>query len=309
MVDQVLSQDEVEAMLKASHPKNDDLDKVMNHNGDTTVDKLQQYSQALANINDLVRNEIEVNIASFFRSKLFVKSVAAEMTTAGECFKEEHNHIYAVYRAMPYECYGIVSLDFILLHQAINLMYGGKIQKEDTVLETPGRIGMIIADKLFDLLLSSFTKACQEFGAVNYEILKTTPSLNLAFNYGLSSDDPVYVIEYSIMLDEIECRIKYAITDDFLAKFVPVKQENKHREKDFWRDIIKTQLSDSIVSVMVTLPDVNLKVNEVFNLKEGDTIPISDPTLVYVCLNNLKLFRAVAGQSNSKLVVKIVNQI
>ena len=74
-------------------------------------------------------------------------------------------------------------------------------------------------------------------------------------------------------------------------------------------DAIKTQVVDSIVNISISLPDVSMKANDFLNLKEGDLIPIGDPTMVYVCLNNYKLFRAVAGQSNSNLVVKITEQI
>ena len=43
--------------------------------------------------------------------------------------------------------------------------------------------------------------------------------------------------------------------------------------------------------------------SDIMKLKSGDLIPIADPTDVFLCLNELKLFRASAGQANNKRVV------
>ena len=127
----------------------------------------------------------------------------------------------------------------------------------------------------------------------------------------LSSEDKIYALELSFGLGEVEMTIRCMLPEAAIKELLVVtkKTEAKHREKDFWRTAIKTQVVDSIVNVSVSLPDVTLKVSELMALKAGDIIPISDPTLVYVCLNNLKLFRAKAGQSNAKRVAKIVAQI
>lgn len=311
MSDQVLSSEEVDAILKVTQQKEQDLSKIVG-NGDNANEKGKHYTYALTNINELVRSECEKNLTSFLRKKVILKTKSFNLSKVSACLSAnpEAKNIYSVFRLSPNEHYGMILVDMALLHQMINLLFGGKINDKEQVIENPGKVGNIIAEKLCQLCLTAFSQACEEYGTVTFDILKTTTSQNLASNLGLEAEDQVYMMDLSIFFDEIETSLKILITEDFLIQFIPSKVEgNKHREKDFWRTAIKTQVVDSFVTIHVTLPDVSMKVKDFMALKEGDLVPISDPTMVYVCLNNLKLFRASAGQANSKRVAKIINQI
>jgi flagellar motor switch protein FliM len=210
---------------------------------------------------------------------------------------------------MPSNHLGIFTLNPILLNQVINLLYGGQPNPNDTDIEAPGKIGVMIAEKVCQLTLGGFTQVCHDYGIVSAEVTKTGMLQQLKSN--LAMEDNIYVLDLSVSLDDVETNAQLMLPENFMHEFIFTQTvgESQHREKDFWRKAIKTQVVDSLVTVSVTLPDMPLRVNEFMALKEGDTIPISDPTLVYVCLNNLKLFRAKAGQANSKRVAKILSQI
>jgi flagellar motor switch protein FliM len=310
MTESVLSNEEVEALLKVSQDKYEDLDKVIG-TVDSPVEKIKQNSHIISSINDLTRNALEKTLCTFFRSKVFVKSNCANVAKASESFTNEgNNNVFTAFRLSPQECYGLFNIDNFFIHQSINALYGGKVNKDDHIIEAPGKIGMIISEKLAELFLESFMQACSEYGTINYEILKTTTTLTLAFNFGLETQDNIYYLEYSILLNDVENKIKFALSDEFIDKFIANKNNNgKKQKKDFWRDAIKTQVVDSLVNLKVTLPDIQMQASDFMKLKEGDTIPIGDPTAVYICLNSYKLFRAVAGQTNSQLVVKVTEQI
>jgi flagellar motor switch protein FliM len=257
-----------------------------------------------------LRVEFEKYLSAFLRKRIIVKTDICHFSQASACLNANEKLIYSIFRINPKDHYGMVLIDFPVLHQTINLLYGGKLNTKEEVIDNPGKVGTIIAEKTALLCLNGFAAACQEFGALNYDIVKTTSSYNLATNLGLNPEDEVCITELTIFFDEFEAKIKLLITEDFFMQFIPVKADShKHREKDFWRTAIKTQVVDSLVTVSVSLPDVSMKVKDFMALKDGDIVPISDPTIVYVCLNNLKLFRATAGQANSKRVVKILNQI
>jgi flagellar motor switch protein FliM len=126
----------------------------------------------------------------------------------------------------------------------------------------------------------------------------------------MQASDQVYCTDFTISFEEFESKISLYISEYFFAHLIPtVTGKNMHKEKDFWRTAIKSEVMDSFVTVRTNMKDVPMKVKDFMNLKEGDVIPIADPTLVYVCLNDLKLYRGVAGQSNGKVVVKVVSQI
>ena len=167
---------------------------------------------------------------------------------------------------------------------------------------------MLVAEKICQLGLEGLVTACKEYGDLSCEIVKTITMPNLTSK--MSMEDKIYSIDMTIMIGNIETQMCIIISEAFIREFIPVKtKEVKHVESNFWRGAIETQVSDSSITINVTLPDVKVKVNDLMNMKNGDIIPIGDPTLAYVCLNKLKLFRASAGQANSKRVVKIMSEV
>jgi flagellar motor switch protein FliM len=175
-------------------------------------------------------------------------------------------------------------------------------------MESPGKIGMLVGERIAKLVLDSLVVACSEYGAFSCEIIKSIAMPNLTSK--MSMDDRVYSFDMAIAMSEIEMKMCIIIPESFIREFIPIKgKEVKHVESNFWRSAIETQVSDSTIDINVTLNDVKFKINDLLAMKTGDLIPIGDPTLTYVCLNKLKLFRASAGQANSKRVVKIVSEV
>lgn len=310
----VLSKEEVDALLKVSHDSDIDLTN-MASGAPTQGEKWTENNNpinkaALTNITELTVAECEEILTSFLRKKIITKAKSASRATLSECLNgKSEKHVFSVFHLLPNDCYGMAVIDLTLLHHAINLVYGGHIgAKEEPIMETPGKVGIIVAEKLCQLGLEGFKKACGEYGQVDFKIVKTITLPNLTSKMGL--DDRVYAIDMSVFMGEIETSLAIIVKEDFLEEFIPVKNSDvKHVESNFWRSAIESQVADSLVSVCVTLPDIQVKVNDLMKFKEGDLIPMSDPTLVYVCLNNLKLFRAKAGQANSKRVAKILSEI
>ena len=305
----ILTTEEVDAILKASQEQSQDLSSLISN--ETITKQGKQYSYGLVNIHELTRSELEKNLSSFLRKKILVKSLSFNSSRLTASIGDTAGKkVYSIFRIMPQDYFGIFVLDLVFLHQAINLLYGGKINKNETTFTNPGKIGTIISDKICQLFLTSFSKACEEYGEIICDVLKTTPLLNIVTNMGITDEDPIILMDLALLIDDIESTFKIILLEDFLSNFIPIrKEESRHREKDFWKTAIKSQVVDSLVNVSIALPDVTMKVNEFMSLKEGDLIPISDPTLVYVCLNNIKLFRANAGQANNKRVAKIISQI
>lgn len=304
---QVLSSEEVDAILKVTQDKGCDLSNPL---GETQAapESNPVDTQILANLTESIKSEFEKALSVFLRKKIHIKDNTFDLVKLSNCLSEStEKNVFSVFRITPNDHHGMFAIDFALLEQAINLLYGGQIEAKDAVMETPGKVGVIIAEKLCQVCLAGFTKAFQEYGVINGQVIKTSILPNLISN--LTMDDQVYLSEMSIAFDEHETKIKFMVAENFIKESIAKKSERKHVEKDFWRTAIKSQVVDSSVLINVALPDVTMKVKDFMSLKAGDVIPIGDPTLVYICLNNLKLFRAKAGQVNSKRVAKILNQI
>jgi flagellar motor switch protein FliM len=310
MSEQVLSSEEVDAILQVTQNSN---------SHEVNFESLQGNSQpsthdhnALTNLAELMRSEYEKMLSAFLRKKTQVKVKAVNLTNIGAVVNDDtEKNMFSIVRLMPNDEYGLYLINLNFLHQVINLLFGGQLSNAEAAMEIPGKMGTLIAEKLSRLALNGFTQACLDYGNFTADLLKTSAQLNLATNNNLALSERAYVFELTVFLDDLETTLKLMIPESFFKEsiFSNIRDEPKHREKDFWRAAIKMQVVDSLVTVSVSLPDMPLKVHDFMSWKAGDVIPIPDPTLVYVCLNSLKLFRAKAGQANSKRVVKILSQI
>lgn len=305
----VLTSEEVDAILKISQDQGVDTGGLSGNFESSHL--INKYSYALGNISDVIKTDCEKSLSALIRKKLLVKIKSASLMPLSECLNANGvKSVISLFRTAPKEHSGLVLINMPFIHQSINLIFGGRLNLTEPVIENPGKVGIIIAEKIAQLMLTAFTQACGEYGENTCEIIKVAPAVDMLANPSLDVDEQVYCIVLNIYLDNFETSLTFVIAEQFLSEFIPPKAPNKkHRDKDFWRTAIKTQVVDSYVTINVALPEVTMKVKEFMELKVGDIIPISDPTAGYVCLNNLKLFKATAGQANGKMVVKIVYQI
>lgn len=302
---QVLSAEEVDELLKVTQEGNDLTQLVTQSQAHEAP---ARNTHAISNITELMRAAFEKALSAFFRKKVVIKSKSNQFQPLSACLNADEKNVYTAFHISPQDRHGMFALDMKMLNHTINLLYGAKHDPADQMMENPGKVGVIIAEKICQIAMTSLVESCKEYGTFSCEIVKSTPLLNLITS--MSQEDQVYMMELTVIFDEVESVLKMMIADSFFTDLVPVKiGENKHREKDFWRTAIKSQVVDSYVTINVSLADITLKVKDFVELKEGDVIPIGDPTVAFVCLNSLKLFRATAGQSNNKRVAKIISQI
>lgn len=312
MVDEskVLSTEEVDALSKASQDSGNDLTKLTSGNDKKIENPTSADSKALNNIMELTWSECERIFSSFVRKRIVIKSKSHQFSTVAEALNgKTEKHVYAVFQLKPDHYYGIVVMDLPLLHQMINLIYGGQINEKEPIMEAPGNVGVIVASKIADLALQGFAEGCREYGVINYEMVKTVILPNLISK--LAMDDRVYAIEHEVIFGAVTTSLSIFVPEAFLQDFTTTHPtEIAHVEpSSSWRSAIETQVIDSHVTVTVSLPDISIKAKDLIALKNGDIIPISDPTQVDVCLNGVKLFRGSAAQANSNLVVKILGEI
>lgn len=307
----VLSPEEVEAILQAAQKSGEVADEEANAapaaDGDANASVINTH--ALNVIFDTFCTELENKFTVLIRKKVTVKPNPFTVAKVSECLKQaSERDVYSAFKIHPSESYSIISIDYPFLDQSINLLYGGKMQETIGEENWCGKIGIITGEKISRVILGCLADASKEYGKVEYEHYKTNRIISNVNN--MQEDDEVYHATFTLVFEDFEAKFTIFVNKVFFESLIPASTaKNLHQERDFWRTAIKAEMMDSYVSVSMNLNDVNIKVKEFMDLKEGDVIPISNPTLVYICLNQLKLYRAVAGQSNGNMVVKIVSQI
>ncbi|MHB1947037.1 MAG: FliM/FliN family flagellar motor switch protein [Gammaproteobacteria bacterium] len=302
----ILSTEEVDALSKIAQPKENDL--IFMTSTKPNVDTINP--KALNNIGELCWSECEKVFSTFLRRKIIVKLKSTRFGTVEECLEgKTEKHVYSVFMLSPSNLYALAIVDLPFLQQMINILYGGTTSENEPPMESAGKVGRFIAERISQLAMEGFSQACKEYGSINYESIKTVITPNLISK--LSMEERVYAMDFMVMIGTIETGLSIILTEEFLQKFIPqsvIDVEYVDNAKS-WRNIIEKEVIDSYVTLSVTLPEINIRASDLMNMKSGDLIPISDPTQVEVCLNNMKLFRANAAQANSNMVVKILGEI
>lgn len=304
----VLSPEEVDAILKAAQQAGDEAqnDATQAEDGDNPS---SINTHALNVIYDTFFTELENKFTVLLRKKVTVKAKPPTVVPVSECIKQlNERDVHSGYKLHPSESHALVSIEYPMLDQSINLLYGGKMQEKIGEENWCGKIGLITGEKISRLVLGCFNDACKEYGKIECEHYKTNRVISNVNN--MEDADNVYFSDINLSFEEFNGKISLYISEFFFTNLIPATTgRNGHQERDFWRKAIKTEVMDSYVTIGTNIQDVKIKMKDFMALKEGDVLPITDPTLVFVCLNNLKIYRGVAGQSNGKMVVKVVSQI
>jgi len=295
----VLSPEEVEAILQAAKGSHS-ASAASSSAGDIDTHHFNVIVETM-------REELEAKLTILLKKKVMVKCNQIPVTSLEECLKQANEKsVYASFKITTQESAALICAEAIFLDTFINLLFGGKklLTSSDSI--SGGKISLITTERVGKIILDCLASACREFGEVKDENYRSSHIMENANN--IAEGESIHQVEFTLNFDEGESKISLYLPESFLMKLIP-KIVKGQKEKDFWRTAIQGEVVDSYVTVNTVLDDVVMKVKDFMSLKEGDEFLISDPTAVFVCLNNLKLFKAVAGQSNSKMVAKIVQKL
>lgn len=273
---------------------------------------------AVSNIIELFSKESQIRLSAFLRKKIIVK-----FDTIGSCLFQDIDHDYTKllmlnFHILPHDKHGLITFDFVFLHTVINLLYGGVVNCNEPVMRGLGKSGFKIANKISEIFLSVLQEAMIEHLKIHLKISDVSTQLSSVFKQG--NTEQCYNISLLVIIDSLVCNLNLVIPEHILSNRLlevdavsPVQPDIADQDSDSHLSIFdekaKKELIDSNVIVSVNLAKITLKLKDVVNLKAGDVIPIGDPTLVYVSLNNKNLFKASAGQSNLRRAVKIVEKL
>ncbi|MGQ3892734.1 FliM/FliN family flagellar motor switch protein [Legionella sp. CNM-4043-24] len=277
-------------------------------------------NDVIENVISILTAEGQLKLSSFLRKKVVIK-----LNSISTCLFDEIQHDYKSklmlnYRISPYEKYGLISYDFIFLHSVINLLYGGEITNNEPVMRGLGKSGIKIARKVSEILLTVLQDAMSEFLKIKVTVSESSSHLGTVFKQ--EKYDKCYNISLCAWFDSVVCNLDLIlperifshsdaeeVPDSAPAELRSLGHDDAPGQNSIFDEKARNELIDANVTVSVNLPGIALKLKDVVNLKAGDIIPIGDPTTVFVTLNDKKLYKASAGQSNLRRAVKITEKL
>lgn len=286
---------------------------------DNVGDSFYFENDTIESVVSFLTSEGQLRLSSFLRKKVLIK-----FNSITSCLFDdiEHDHTRLLmlnFCISPYEKYGLIFFDFIFLHSVINLLYGGVVSNNEPIMRGLGKSGIKIAKKVSEIFLGVLQESMMEYLKTDLRFSEASSHLSAVFKQ--EKYEKCYNISLCAWFDSVVCNVNFVIPERIFSNSdaEEVVDGNSSAPSANSKDVVaqssifdekaRNELIDSSVSVSVSLPQIALKLKDVVNLKAGDIIPISDPATVFVTLNNKKLYKASAGQSNLRRAVKITEKL
>lgn len=256
--------------------------------------------------------EYQKKLTSFLRKKINVQFSSIKICKLDDYSDKDTRMIFTSFAINQGTHFGLVLYDYQFLHTVINLLYGGKVNPHDPMMKSLGKSGQRIAEKFALMSLSVLEKAMSEHGLAALTILKTGEQLGLVLNQ--TSPERHYEVALQVSFQDLQTSLCFIIPSSFFEGLtfdapLDLKASQAPLSEMNFSELLQQELVDSTVTLEAFLPSMPLKIKDAMNLKAGDLIAISDPTMVELSLNQKKLFKALVGRASERRVVKIIDRI
>jgi flagellar motor switch protein FliM len=168
-----------------------------------------------------------------------------------------------------------------------------------------------IIEKLCDLMFKSVTEAWSPY--VKLEIDLVNRDINPLFANIAGDEESVVVNRFLIRLrdEEIQPYIDVVYTykslnlqRDLLRSRIQTQEADK-----YWLNRLQTTLSEVDFNVYVSGGELELSVDELMNLKVGETLSFNPPDVAEITVNDFPLYHATVGEVGNKIAVQISDNV
>jgi len=288
MADQILTQEEVDALLSSMKAGDVDLE-VSEEAEKTSQAQIPVYDLTSQNI--MMREQFDVldevfdRCANFFRSSLSTSFRApidttlasTEMVKFGDFLEGLPNpSSFHTFRMEPLIGSALIAIEPNLVFFLIDCMFGGTgksmvFQERDFTL-----IEQRVMRKFANETLKDLEKAWEFVQILRMSLGKSETKQQ--FVRLVAPSDPVIAVAFSVSLDEFSGQLWLCIPYLLLE---PIKDKLSYRNireaelENAWNMQLQKLLSDTEVTVSVELGKSSWRVRDVLNLKEGDIIRLN----------------------------------
>ncbi len=283
MTDQILSQEEIDALLSSMDKGEVDLEvekeKVKVEPYDLTSQSIMIRDQfsALDEVYDRFISSLKESLSSSLLRPMEVKFVSMEMLRFGQFMKAFSNPTsFNIFNMEPLIGSALLAIERDLVFSLIDCMFGGegkplKQVREFTLIEQR------MIRKFVDDVLNELEKAWQIIYSLRFDLKKTETKPE--FVHLLGANDLVITVIFSINGGEISGNIHLCISYLMLE---PIKDKLtssyliKAELENTWSAQLQELLKETQVNISAELGETtNQKVRDLLNLQPGDVIKLN----------------------------------
>lgn len=285
MADQILTQEEVDALLSSMKAGEVDLEVTQEEPQDPQA---QVLTYDLTSQNIMMREQFDVldevfdRFANFFRSSLSTSFrsaidttlISTEMVKFGDFLEGLPNpSSFHTFRMEPLIGSSLIAIEPNLVFFLIDCMFGGTgksmvVQERDFTL-----IEQRVMRKFASETLKDLEKAWEFVQILNMSLGKSETKQQ--FVRLVAPSDPVIAVAFSVSLEEFSGQLWICIPYLLLE---PIKDKLSYKNireaelENAWNMQLQRLLSDTEVTLSVELGKSSWRVRDVLNLHEGDII-------------------------------------
>ncbi|ENH98230.1 flagellar motor switch protein FliM [Gracilibacillus halophilus YIM-C55.5] len=325
MADEVLSQNEIDALLSAISSGEMDANELKEEENDKKV-RVYDFKRALRFSKDQIRSISRIHdnfarlLSTYFSAQLrtYVHiSVASVDQIPYEEFIRSipSKTILNVYSVEPLDGRMIFEFNPNISYAMLDRMLGGKgtsVNKVDNLTE----IETTLMSQLFENALENLQEAWSS--VVEIDPILEDFEVNPQFLQLVSPNETVVVVSLDTTIGESTGMINICIPHVVLEPIIPklsvhywMQNDKKKERKPEEYESISKNIEGAKMDLSARLGESQITLEELMFLSENDTIlldqPIDDPLLLYV--DDHPKFHVQPGKKKHKLAVQVIDEI
>lgn len=316
----LLSQDEIDALLHGV----DDVEEEDVESSESSGSALEyDFSSqdrivrgrmpTLEIVNERFARHMRVSLFNMMRRSAEVSINGIQMIKFGE-------YVHTLFvptslnmvRFRPLKGTGLITMEARLVFILVDNFFGGdgryhaKIEgREFTPTERR------IIQMLLKLVFEDYKEAWSPVMDVSFEYLDS--EVNPAMANIISPTEVIVISSFHIELDggggDFHVALPYSMLEPIRELLDAGVQSDKEDTDLRWSKALRDEIMDVQVEVSASLLDVDLTLQQIMDLKEGDIIPIDMPEHVVMYVEDLPTFRTKMGRSRDNVALKITEKI
>lgn len=315
-MDDILSQDEVDALLKGMgggdvETETDDTSRIGVKAYDFTNQEriVRGRLPALDIINERFARGFQRNFNEMIMSSVEVTAGEVKIVKMIDYLRNLFVPTSLnIYRINPLNGVSLFTLDSKLIFTAVDIYFGGtgllpfKIEGREY---TPVEMSMVRS--ILDITSSNMRKA---WGPVlDIEIEYMHSEMNPKFASIVDATDMIVVSPINIRFEGVEGRVDivmpYSMLEPVRDKLEEGMQNLQGEGDNRWSRTLKEEAKSIELDLSVNLLELEMSVEDLLAMKTGDIIPIEMPKKVTIYAEDIPVVRGRLVQSNDKKAVKI----
>jgi len=317
----LLSQDEIDALLHGVDDVEDDLVEEEDEEGDSLVhfdfssqDRIVRGRMpTLELVNERFARHLRISLFNMLRHTAEVSINGVQMLKFGE-------YVHTLFvptslnmvRFRPLKGTALVTMEARLVFILVENFFGGdgryhaKIEgREFTPTERR------IIQMLLKIIFEDYKEAWAPVMSADFEYLDS--EVNPAMANIVSPTEVIVVNSFHIELDggggDFHIAMPYSMLEPIRELLDAGVQSDKEDTDQRWSQALQDEIMDVSVNFTAKLLEKELPLREMIGLKAGDIIPVELPESLLISVEGLPSFRAKLGQTNDNLALKITERI